>query len=85
MKYLSKNNITVFAMFSILLLILVSFVLCNPSIAHYKQRITVDTVDLEITPYQPVDTVDDTSTDTPTEEEQQENLEETTSSEQNVN
>ena len=85
MKYLSKNNVTVFAMFSILLLILVSFILCNPSIAHYKTRITVNTVDLEITPYQPVDTVEDISTDTIIEEEQQENLEETTSSEQNVN
>ena len=57
MKYLNKINITVFATFSIFLLILTSFVLCNPSIAHYKTRITVDTVDLNITPYQPVNAV----------------------------
>ena len=57
MKYLSKFNITVFATFSILLLILTSFVLCNLSIAHYKTRITVDTVDLNITPYQPANAV----------------------------
>lgn len=59
MKYLSKFNITVFATFSILLLILTSFVLCNPSDAQYKARITVDTVNLEINPYQPVNTIDD--------------------------
>jgi len=65
MKYLSKKNITIITTFSILLLIMVSFILCNPCNAQYKTRITVDTVNLEITPYQPVDTIeDDVSTET---------------------
>ena len=76
MKYLSKFNITVFATFSILLLILTTFVLCNPSIAHYKTRIAVDTVDLEITPYQPVNTVVEENPIDNIIQEQQETLEE---------
>ena len=75
MKYLSKINITVFATFSILLLISVSFVLCNLSIAHYKTRIIVDTVKLEITPYQPVDTTVEESIVDNTTKDQQETLE----------
>lgn len=65
MKFRSKINTTMIATLSILLLISVSFILCNPSIAHYKTRITVDTVNLEITPYQPVAEV---SEDIPTQE-----------------
>lgn len=85
MKYFSKSNITVFATFSILLLIMVSFVLCNPSIAHYKTRITVDTVDLNITPYQPVNAVvEETPVDNTTKG-QQEILEKDVISEENVN
>lgn len=85
MNYLSKINITVFATFSILLLILTSFVLCNPSIAHYKTRITVDTVDLKITPYQPFNTIVEEAPIDNTSQDQQENLEENNSLEQNVN
>jgi len=80
MKFRSKINITMIATLSILLLISVSFILCNPSVAHYKTRITVDTVNLEITPYQPVVEVsEDTPTQETIEEENQttENLEET--------
>ena len=79
MKYLSKINITVFATFSILLLILASFVLCNPSIAHYKTRITVDTVELKITPYQLVNTIVEETPIDNTSQDQQENLEENNS------
>lgn len=85
MKYLSKINITVFATFSILLLISVSFVLCNLSIAHYKTRIIVDTVKLEITPYQPVDTTVEESIVDNTTKDQQETLEKDVISEENVN
>ena len=63
MKYLSKRNITALSVFSILLLIMVSLVLCNPSIAHYKTKIEVDTVNLEITPYQPVNTLNEETTE----------------------
>ena len=59
MKYLSKKDITIMTTFSTLLVIMISFVLCNPSDAQYKTRITVDTVNLEINPYQPVNTIDD--------------------------
>lgn len=85
MKYLSKTKIILFATFLTLLLILASFVLCNPSIAHYKTRITVDTVDLKITPYQPVNTVVEETPIDNTSQDQQENLEENNSLEQNVN
>lgn len=76
MKYFGKSNITIISTFSILLLILVSLVLCNPSVAHYKTRIEVDTVNLEITPYQPVDTLNEEISTDNTTEEQQEILEE---------
>lgn len=80
MKYLSKKNITVIATFSILFLIMVSLVLCNSSVAHYKTRITVDTVDFEITPYQPVNTVvEEPSDDEINAGEEQGNLEESNS------
>lgn len=84
MKF-SKNNIAVISILSVLLVISASFIMCNPSIAHYKTRITVDTVNLEITPYQPVNTVvEETPTDNTTQD-QQENLEENNSLEENVN
>lgn len=80
MKYLSKKKITVIATFSILFLIMVSLVLCNPSVAHYKTRITVDTVDFEITPYQPVNTVvEEPSDDEINAGDEQGNLEESNS------
>lgn len=85
MEYFSKNNIAVISILSILLVISASFIMCNPSVAHYKTRITVDTVNLEITPYQPVNAVvEETPVDTTTED-QQEILEEDNSLEQNVN
>jgi len=63
MKYLSKNDISVFAIF-LVSLIMISFAICNSSIAYYKTRITVDTVDLKITPYQPVNSLNEKTINT---------------------
>ena len=63
MKYFSKSNITIISTFSKLMLIVVTIVLCNFSIAEYKTRVTVDTIELKITPYQPVDEVVEETTE----------------------
>ena len=59
MKNLSKKDATIITTFAILLLVMVSGVLCKQSISQYKTRITVDTINLEIIPYQPVNVVDE--------------------------
>lgn len=54
MEYLIKNNIIIL---SCLLVMLFALIFINTSTAKYKTRIMVDTINLEIIPYQPVNTV----------------------------
>lgn len=54
MKYFNKRKIVVMSMLSISLLILTAFVLCNPSYSEYKKRIKVNTINVEIQSYQPL-------------------------------
>lgn len=54
MEYLIKNNIIVLFC---LLVMLFALIFINTSTAKYKTRIIVDTINLEIIPYQPVNTV----------------------------
>ncbi len=48
MKYTKKGKIVAIAMLSVSMLILTSFVLCNPTYSEYKKKVLVSKVTIEI-------------------------------------
>lgn len=73
MNYLSKNKIIVYISFFMLLVISISIISSNWSFAYYNTRIEVNTMNLEIIPYQPIDIVDEEENEIVQEEIQSEN------------
>ena len=73
MNYLSKNKIIVYISFFIFLVISIPIIFSNRSYAYYNTRIEVNTMNLEIIPYQHIDIVDAEENEIVQEETQSEN------------